>query len=73
MVLVNLLQDRNRETDLENRFMDTGREGEGGTNGESCPDINTVPCTNEIASRKLLYSTGSTAQCSVMTQRAGVG
>ena len=31
MVLMNLLQDSNRNTDIENRLMDTVGEGKGGT------------------------------------------
>ena len=31
-----------------------------------------LPCVKQIASEKLLYSTGSSAWCSVMTQKAGV-
>ena len=38
------LQGRNRGTDIENRLMDTWREGEVETNGESSIDINTLPC-----------------------------
>ena len=34
MVLVNYLQRGNRDADIENRFIDTVREGEGGTNSE---------------------------------------
>ena len=30
-------------------------------------DINTLPCIEQIASGNLLYSTGSSARCSVMT------
>ena len=32
---------------------------------------NTLPCVKQIASGSLLYSTGSSAQCSVMTQMRG--
>ena len=31
-----------------------------------------LPCVKQIASGKLLYSTGSSAQCSVMTRRGGI-
>ena len=33
----------------------------------------TLPCVKQIASGKPLYSTGSSAQCSVMTKRGGMG
>ena len=47
--------------------MDTAGEGERGANWEIRFDINTLPCVKEIASGNVLYSTGSSAQCSVMT------
>ena len=30
-------------------------------------DIDTLPCVKKVASGKLLYSTGSSAQCPVMS------
>ena len=42
-------------------------------NWEAETHIYTLPCVKQIASGKLLYSTGSSAQCSVMTQRGGEG
>ena len=61
------LQGRKRDADVENGLVDTGGDGEGGTNWESSMDIYTLPCVKEIASGKMLYSTGSSARCSVMT------
>ena len=52
--------------------MDTVGEGEGGLNWEIRFDINTLPCVKEIASGNVLYSTGSSAQCSVTTQMGGM-
>ena len=46
--------------------MDRAGEGEGGMNWEIGTDTYTPPCVKEIASGNLLYSTGSSAQCSVM-------
>ena len=40
----NYLQGRNGDTDVENRYMDRGGEGEGGTHWEIGPDIYTAPC-----------------------------
>ena len=34
----------NGDAEVENGLMDTVREGEGGTNGESSIDIYTLPC-----------------------------
>ena len=44
-----------------------GREKEGEMNWESTIDMDTLQCIKQIASGDLLYSTGSSAQCSVMT------
>ena len=41
--------------------MDTGREEEGGTNGESRTDINTPPCVRQTGDGKLLNCTGLSA------------
>ena len=62
------MQGRSRDTDLENGYVDTEREGEGGANWESNTDIY-FSCGKQIASRKLLrvYSTGSLAWCSAVT------
>ena len=51
----------------------TRRGGEGGVNWEIRFDINILPCVTQIASGNLLYSRGSSAQCSVMTQMGGMG
>ena len=61
------LQGRNRNTDVENRHVNTGGEGEGGMNWEIRIDICTLPWVRQIASGNLLYSTGSSTRCSVMT------
>ena len=42
-------------------------EGDGGTNWEIRIDIYTLPCVKLRASRTMLYSTRSSARCSVMT------
>ena len=44
--------------------MGTTGEGEGGTNWEIRIDIYILLCVEQITSRKLLYSPGSSAQCS---------
>ena len=38
------MQCRNRDIDVENGHVDTGWEGEGGTNWEITMDIYTLPC-----------------------------
>ena len=53
--------------------MDTVGEVEGGMNWEIRFDINTLPCVKEMAKGRLLNSTGSSALCSVMIQKDGMG
>ena len=45
----------------------------GWVKSRSSIDIHTLPFVKQIASRKQLYSTGSSTWCSVMTQRGGMG
>ena len=47
IVLMNLLQGRNRDTDTEDRFVDTVGEGEGGTNQDSSTDTYTLSCIKQ--------------------------
>ena len=49
-----------------------GGGGEGGSNWEIRIDIYTLTFIKYIASGKLLYGTGSSGCCSVMTQRGGI-
>ena len=62
---MNLFAGQNRDRDVEKGHMDTEKVGKGGTN--SSIDVYTPPCVKYIASGKLLYSTGSSAWCSVMS------
>ena len=49
-----MLKKRNRDTDVEDGFVVTGREGEGGMNWGIRIDIHTLPCLKQRASGKLL-------------------
>ena len=53
--------------------MNKANKGEDGTDWEIRTDIYTLPCVKQIANGKLLYSTGCSAQCSVMTWKGGMG
>ena len=57
----------------KNERADTGVEGEGGTNWESWIDIYILQCIKELASGKLLCSSGCSAQCSLMSGMGDVG
>ena len=50
------MEGRNGGADIENRLINTGREGESGTSGESSLDIYTHPCVKQIAGERLLYN-----------------
>ena len=65
MVLVNYLQSRKKDADIENRFIDTVGEGEGGTNSEIGTEAYTLPYV-----KQLLGSCSS--WCSVTTSRDGM-
>ena len=67
------LQGRNRGTDVGNGCVDTVGEGGGGMNWEFGTDIYIPPCVKQTASGNLLYSARSSARCSVMTNRDGMG
>ena len=56
-----------RMDNVENTHVDATEEGEGGMNWEMRIDVYTLPCIKQIVSGKLLCSTRSSAQCSVMT------
>ena len=42
-------------------------------NSENSTDIDALPCVKCLSSGKLLYNTGRSVWCSVMTWRGGVG
>ena len=48
MLLVNYMQRRNRDADIENRFIDTVREREGGTNSEIGTETYTLPYVKQL-------------------------
>ena len=54
------LQSRNRDTDVENKRMDTkGGKGGGGMNWETGIDIYALRRIKQITNENLLYSTGN--------------
>ena len=62
------MQSRNRVTDVENKLTDTKGGREGGMNWEIGIDICTLLCIKWITNENLLYSTGNSTQCSVVTK-----
>ena len=64
------MQNRNRDIDVENKHMDTKGVKEGvGKNWEIGIDIFTllILCIKQMTSENLLYSTGNSTRCSVVT------
>ena len=63
------LQSINRDTDIGNKCVNTKGKGEGGRNWEIGIDIYTrfILCIKQITNENLLYSTGNSTQCSVVT------
>ena len=55
------------ETDIENKHMDTKGGKGGGMNWEIGIDIYTLLCIKQITNENLLYRTGNSTQCSVVT------
>ena len=53
--------------------MNTVGEGEDGTDWGIGIDTYIPPWATQIASGKLLYSSGSSAQCPLMTEKGGMG
>ena len=63
----------NRDTDIETDLWTQQREEEGGTDWESSIETYTLQYVKQIANGKLLYNTGASAQCSVITKRGETG
>ena len=67
------LQGRNGDTDVENRLVNTVREGKSGMNGETSINIYTWSYVKWIAGEELLCNTGSPVWLSVMTWKSVMG
>ena len=61
------MQDKNRDINVEKGHVDTGGEGEDGTNCELRIDIYTLPCVKQLAGRNLQNNIGSSVQFLVVT------
>ena len=59
-----LFESRNKDTDVENKYMDT--KGEKG-NWETGTDIYKLLYIKQITNENLLYSTENSTQCSMVT------
>ena len=59
IVLMNLLQGRNKDSDVQEGLVDTAGEEEHGTNRDSSTDIYILSYVKYIAAGNLLWSTRS--------------
>ena len=59
MVQMNQLQGRNRDTDVENKHMDTNGGKEGGMNCETGTNVYILIRIKYITNENLLHSTGN--------------
>ena len=60
-------ESRNRDTDVENKCMDTKWGGGAGWDWEIRFDVYTLLCVKQITNENRLCSTGNSTQCSVVT------
>ena len=77
MVLMNIFTGQQwicRYRDIENRFIDTVREGEGGKNGESSFETYTLPYVKlDSPVEMCCMLQGAQIRCSVTTERGWMG
>ena len=69
------MQGSSGDADIENRFVNTVWEGQGGMNKEISIETCRLPCVKQIASGNLLYDAGSSnlGLCDKLEGQDGVG
>ena len=67
------MQDRKRDTDVQNRSLDSMGEGEGGMIRENSIETCILSSVKQIASPGWMHETSAWGWCSEMTQRDGRG
>ena len=65
------LQGWNRDTEAENRLVNTAEKGEGGTSWECSTHIYTLPCVTQIANTKFLIAQGAQLGALWLPRRVG--
>ena len=63
------MQNRKRDTDVQNRLLDSVGEGEGGMFQENSIEICVLPRVKQITSPGWMHETGAWAWCTGKTQR----
>ena len=67
------MQNRKRDTDVQNRLLDSVGEGEGGMIWENSIETCILSSVKQIASPGWMYETSAQGWCTGMTQRDGMG
>ena len=67
------MQDRKRDTDVQNRLLDSVGEGEGGMFRENSTETSILSRVKQITSPGWMYETSAQGWCTGETQRDGVG
>ena len=63
------MQDRKRDTDIQNRLLDSVGEGKGGMFRENCIETCILSRVKQITSPSWMHETGAQAWCTGKTQR----
>ena len=66
------MQNRKRDTDVQNRLLDSVGEGEGGMFGENSIETCILSRVKQITSPGWMYETSAQAWCTGKTQRDGM-
>ena len=67
------MQNRKRDTDVQNRLLDSVGEDEGGMFRENSIETSTLSRVKEITSPGWMHETSARGWCTGMTQRDGMG
>ena len=67
------MQNRKRDTDVQNRLLDSVGEGEGGMFQENSIETCILSNVKQIASPGWMHETSARGWCTGMTQRDGMG
>ena len=66
------MQDRKRDTDVQNRLLDSVREGKGGMFRENSIETSILSRVKQITSPGQMHETGAQGWCTGKTQRDGM-
>ena len=67
------MQNRKRDTDVQNRLLDSVGEGEGGMFRENSVETSTLSRVKQITSPGWMHATSAQGWCTGKTQRDGMG